>query len=330
MKINKKLTLLILFIMVFSLAVSGCGGNNDTSGEAGGGETAEITFATGGAGGPMHTIGSAICTVWNDNLDNVNATNSSTASSVVNCNMVNEGKAEIAFTMSDVAYLGSKGDEMFKKSLDNMMGLTSLHTNYVQLITKKNSGIKSVAELKGKRVGVGAPGSGTEFNARCILEAAGMSYDDLEKADYLSYAETCEQLGNDNIDAGFLTGGLPIAAISEVATTHDIDIIPIDSEIIKKLNEKYPIYFEDEIPGDLYKGVSEPVKTAALKNYIIINKDVDEELAYDLIKTMHENWDQIQQCHSGMKNVTPEMAVDRMEIPLHPGVEKYLKEKGII
>ena len=331
MRIRKKISSLVIFLMVFGLVLAGCGSGGSGSGDAGDtGGKIDITFATGGVGGPMHTIGSAICTVWTDSLENVNATNSSTASSVVNCNMVNEGKAQIAFTMSDVAYLGYKGEEMFKESLDNMYGLISLHTNYVQLITKKGSGIKSVYDLKGKRVGVGAPGSGTEFNARCILEAAGMSYKDLAKADYLSYAETCDQLANDNIDAGFLTGGLPIAAISELSTTHDIEIFPIDSEIIEKLNDIYPIYFEDNIPGDLYRGVTEPIPTAALKNYLIINADVDEELTYNLLQAMVDNWDLIQQSHSGMKNITPEMGLERMEIPIHPGAEKFFKEIGIL
>lgn len=327
MKVSKKITFLILCIIAVSIVLSGCGGEASSSGEK---KTTELTFASGGAGGPMHVIASALCTVWNENIENVNLTNSSTAASVVNCNMINEDKAQLAFTMSDVAFLGSRGEEMFKSSLDNMMGLTSLHTNYVQLITKKNSGLNSVYDLKGKRVGVGAPGSGTEFNARCIFEAAGMTYDDLAKADYLSYAETCEQLGNGNIDAGFLTGGLPIAAISELATTQDIKIISIDSDIIEELNKQYPIYFESEISGDIYKGITEPVKTAALKNYILVNKDVDEELAYNLVKTMYENWAEVQQCHSALKSVTPEMAVERMEIPLHPGVVKYYKEKGIM
>lgn len=329
----RKFFALILLITVFAVALAGCGGENDSKGskpavtEDG---NYELTFATGGTGGPMHVIGSAIASVWNKQLDGVNVTNSSTAASVVNCNMVNEDKAQLAFTMSDVALLASRGEEMFKQELLNMKGFAALHTNYVQLITKKDSGIKSVYDLKGKRVGVGAPGSGTEFNSRVILDAAGMSYDDLSKADFLSYAETCEQLGNNNIDAGFLTGGLPIAAISELAAVQEIEIIPIDTEIIEKLNEQYPIYFESEIPADLYKGVTEPVKTAALKNYIIVNKDLDEDLAYELVKNMYENWDQIKQSHSALKDVTPEMAVERMEIPLHPGVMKYYREKGLI
>jgi len=324
MKAGKRFLILVLCVLI-AYSLSGCGDSESAKGQ-----NVELTFATGGAGGPMHVIGSAICSLWNDKVENVNVTNSSTAASVVNCNMTNEGNVQLAFTMSDVAYLGSRGEEMFKKPLDNIMGFTSLHTNYVQIITKRNSGIKSIQDLKGKRVGVGAPGSGTEFNARCILGAADMTYKDLAKADFLSYAETCEQLANGNIDAGFLTGGLPISAISELATVQDIDIIPVDQDLIDKLMEDYPIYFQSEIPGELYRGIAQPVRSVALKNYIIINKDADEDLTYELIKTMYENWDRIKQSHSALAEVTPEMAVDRMELPLHPGVERYFKEKGIM
>ncbi|MGB9813750.1 MAG: TAXI family TRAP transporter solute-binding subunit [Thermovenabulum sp.] len=331
MNIKKLLPiLLVLSIVLFSL--SGCGAKQSSSGQNSSNtpQKTEITFVSGGAGGPYHVIASALASLWNEKIQNINVTNSSTAASVVNLRMINENKAQIAFTMSDVAYLASKGQEMFKEPLGNVMGFASLHDNYVQLITKKDSNINSVYDLKGKRVGVGAPGSGTEFNARGILKAAGMTYNDLAKADYLSYAETCEQLANGNIDAGFITGGLPVAAITELATTKDIKIVPIAPEIIEKLKQEYPIYFEAEIPAGVYKGVDSPVKTVALKNYIVINKDVPEDLAYNLIKTMFDNWESVKQAHSALKDVSIEKATEHMVLPLHPGVEKFYREKGII
>lgn len=316
--------------MLFSL--SGCGSKNESTQQnsSNTAQKTEITFASGGAGGPYHVIASALASLWSEKLPNVNVTNSSTAASVVNLRMINENKAQIAFAMSDVAYLASKGQEMFKEPLGNVMGFASLHNNYVQLITTKDSNINSVYDLKGKRVGVGAPGSGTEFNARGILKAAGMTYNDLAKADYLSYAETCEQLANGNIDAGFITGGLPVAAITELTTTKDIKIVPIAPEIIEKLKQEYPIYFEAEIPAGTYKGVDSPVRTVALKNYLVINKDVPEDMAYNMVKTMFDNWETVKQSHAALKDVTLERATEHMVIPLHPGVEKFYREKGLI
>lgn len=334
MKFKKVLPLLMVFLLII-VSLSGCGAKQDSGAQnsstnSGSAQKTEITFASGGAGGPYHVIASALASLWNEKISGINVTNSSTAASVVNLRMINENKAQIAFTMSDVAYLANKGQEMFKEPLANVMGFASLHDNYVQLITRKDSKINSVYDLKGKRVGVGAPGSGTEFNARGILKAAGMTYNDLAKADYLSYAETCEQLSNGNIDAGFITGGLPVAAITELSTTKDIKIIPIAPEIIEKLKQEYPIYFEAEIPAGTYKGVDAPVKTVALKNYLVVNKDMPEDMVYNLVKTMFDNWETVKQSHSALKDVTLERATEHMVIPLHPGVEKFYKEKGLI
>lgn len=329
MKTRKRLAVSILvLVLVVSLGLTGC--QKDTGNEQQAVENVELTFATGGAGGPYHTIATGLAELWNSNIEGVNVTVASTGASVINNRMVNEGKAELAFAMSDVCYYGNKGIEMFDKPLENVMGFTSAHTNFVQLITSKDSGIESVWDLKGKRVGVGAPGSGTELNARRILSAHDITYDDLAKADYLSYAETCEQLANRNIDAGFLTGGLPIAAITELATTQDINIVPIDPEMVEQMKESFPIYLSKEIPAGVYKGVDEPVKSLAMKNYILINKDVDEELAYKLVSVMYENLDKLYEYHAAAKQIKQETATEAMVLPLHPGVEKLYKEKGLV
>ena len=235
--------------------------------------TVELTIATGGAGGPYHTI-AVVGGDLTKNIPGINVTVASTSASVVNARMVHTGKAELAFAMSDVCFYAMRGETMFDAPLPDMVGLASVHTNHVQLITTARTGIKSVAQLKGKRVGVGAPGSGTELNARHVLKAAGMTYADLAKADYLSYAETCDQLANRNIDAGFLTGGLPIGAITELATKQDIVIIPIEPALVQKLQKEFPIYISRNIPAGAYKGVNAPVPTLAMKNYIVVNRNL--------------------------------------------------------
>jgi len=332
-----QLIFIITIIAFLGFALVGCGQQAPQQGEkqetpqpeAPKVEKAEITIATGGAGGPYHVIATGLSEIWNANVPEVNVTVASTAASVVNARMVEEGKADLAFIMSDIAYYANKGEAMFDKPLTNVLGFSSVHTNYVQLITTKDSGIKSVNDLKGKRVGVGAPGSGTELNARHVLGAYGMTYDDLKKADYLSYAETAEQLANRNIDAGFVTGGLPVAAISELSTKQDIAIIPIEKEKIDELAKSFPFYISNDIPGGTYKGVDNAVLTLAMKNYLIVKKDLDPELVNKLVTVMYENLDKLKDYHAAAKEYSLENATEAMALPLHPGVEKYYKEKGI-
>ncbi len=291
----------------------------------------QLTIATGGAGGPYHTIATGLSEIWNSSIDDINVSVASTGASVINNRMVDEGKAELAFAMSDVCYYGKEGLLMFEdQPLENVRGFASAHTNFVQVITTKGSGIKTVADLEGKRVGVGAPGSGTELNARRILSARGMDYDDLGKADFLSYAESCEQLANRNIDAAFLTGGLPIASITELATTQDIDIVTITEETVNKMRESFPVYVSTAIPAGTYKGVDRDVKTLGLKNYMLVNKDLDEEVVYDLVSVMFNNLEELYGYHNAAKMITLEGALEGMTLDLHPGVEKFYKEEGLL
>lgn len=291
--------------------------------------TVELTIATGGAGGPYHTIAVGLAEIWTKNIPGINVTVASTSASVVNARMVHTGKAELAFAMSDVCFYAMRGETMFDAPLPDMVGLASVHTNHVQLITTARTGITSVAQLKGKRVGVGAPGSGTELNARHVLKAAGMTYADLAKADYLSYAETCDQLANRNIDAGFLTGGLPIGAITELATKQDIVIIPIEPALVQKLQKEFPIYISRNIPAGAYKGVNAPVPTLAMKNYIVVNRNLDPNLVYDLTRVMFEHLDELKAYHAAVEEFDLSLALEGMALPVHPGAQRHYDAKGV-
>ncbi|MGM0603797.1 MAG: TAXI family TRAP transporter solute-binding subunit [Bacillota bacterium] len=307
-----------LFILLFALTANAA-------------DDLQLTIATGGAGGPYHTIATGLSEIWNNNIEEINVSVASTGASVINNRMVDDNRAELAFAMSDVCFYGKEGMLMFEdKPLENVRGFASAHTNFVQLITTKDSGIKSVEDLAGKRVGVGAPGSGSELNARRILAANGITYDDLGKADFLSYAESCEQLSNRNIDAAFLTGGLPIASITELATTQDIDIVPIDKETVETMREDFPIYVSADIPAGTYKGVDRDVTSLGLKNYMLVNKNLDEDVVYDLVSVMYNNLEELYGYHNAAKMITLEGALEGMSLDLHPGVEKFYKEEGLL
>lgn len=292
--------------------------------------TRQLTFVTGGVGGPYHVIGSGLAELWNRAIPGINVSVTATAASVVNLRMISGGRADIAFTQSDIAFFAYRGLEMFQSPLRNIRLLTEMHTNYVQIATLRDSPIQSVADLRGKRVGVGAPGSGTEANTRAVLAAYGIQYRDLAKPDFLSYAETAQQLSNRNIDAGFMTGGLPVAAMTELATTRPIRLLPVDPSVIAKLRQDFPMYIEGTIPAGTYPGQTEPVRTVAMKNYLVVPAEMDDELAYRLVKTLYDNIEQVRTFHNAVSSLDIKTAVETLAIPLHPGAERYFREKGLI
>lgn len=329
---KRKLSLLLVLLLVFSMVLAGCSQNDGqaTSGNDSGAKTEKtfVTIATGGSSGPYFAIGGAISNLLNEKVEVVNSSVQSTGASSVNATLLGTKKAEIAFAMNDVINYAYTGTEVFKEKgkVENLRGIASLYPNFVQLITLKDKGINEVSELKGKKVGVGAPGSGTEVNARQILSVHEITYDDIDE-DFLSYAESIEQLKNGAIDAAFLTSGLPNATIMDLATTHDVKIIPIRKEAIDKLAEEFPFYSSEMIPTGTYDN-DEDVETAAVKTLLVTREDLSEELVYNITKTIFENLDTLAQTHSAAKKISIDTARDGMPIPLHPGAEKYFKEQG--
>jgi TRAP transporter TAXI family solute receptor len=331
-KMKRKVLLLFILLLIFSMVVVGCS-QNDAPADSGSGSSANgkktfVTIVTGGSSGPYFAIGGAISNLLNEKVDVVNASVQSTGASAVNATLLGTKKAEIAFAMNDVVNYAYTGTEVFKEKgkVENLRGIASLYPNFVQLITLKDKGINEVSELKGKKVGVGAPGSGTEVNARQILAAHEITYDDIDE-DFLSYAESVEQLKNGAIDAAFLTSGLPNATIMDLATTHDVKIIPIRKEAIKKLAAEFPFYSSEMISAGTYDN-DKDVETAAVKTLLVTREDLSEELVYNITKTIFENLDTLVGTHSAAKRITIDTVRDGMPIPLHPGAEKYFKEQG--
>ena len=182
--------------------------------------------------------------IWNKNIPGVNSTAQSTGASVANINLMKENKADIIFVQNDIVYYAANGVELFEDKYEDIRGLATLYPETVQLVTLANKGINSIADLKGKRVAVGAAGSGAEANARQILNAAGITYDDLT-AQYLSFAEAANNLKDGNIDAAFLTAGFPTAAVTDIAAQHDLKLISLDEELVKKLTNGLSVLYRN-------------------------------------------------------------------------------------
>lgn len=337
---KKNLVLLLSLLMVMSLIFTACSssapaGDNSAAGNAGGESKINkndyfITVATGPTSGLYYPIGGAFSSVIKNKLG-YKSSAQSTGASVENINLILEGKADLAITMSDSvaqAY-GAFGAFEGKEPKENLRALMGLYPNYVQLVTTDKSGIKKFEDLKGKRVGVGAPNSGVELNARMMYEAHGMTYAD-SKVDYLNYGEAIDQMKNGLIDAAFVTSGIPNSTIMELGTTNKIVIVPIEGEGAKKLIEKYPFFVEETIPKDTYNTDTD-VKTVTVRNIMIVRAELPEEVVYEITKGIFENIDSIKASHNTAdKHISLENSQIGVDIPFHPGAEKYYKEVGII
>ena len=288
-----------------------------------------ITVATGGTSGVYYPIGGAIANTISGKLG-LDTSVQATGASVENINLINTNRAELAIVMADAvsqAY-GAFGAFSGKPPAKSLRGLTALYPNFVQIVTTAKTGIKSVKDLAGKRVGVGAPNSGVELNARLILEAFGMSYDDINE-DYLSYREAIDQIKNGMVDAAFVTSGIPNSTVIDLSVSNDTVVLPIDGEAIANLKKKYPFFSAGVIPGGTYSQ-KEDVHTATITNLLLVNKSLPEDAVYAITKTIFENLDALRAAHNAARHISLENVATGMPVPFHPGAEKYFKEMGAL
>lgn len=288
-----------------------------------------INILTGGTSGVYYPLGVAISNVFSKDIKGARPSVQSTKASVENLNLLQQGRGELAFTLGDTLILGWQGDKDagFPKKLDKLRGLTAIYPNYVQIVASKDSGIKTLQDLKGKRVSVGAPKSGTEINARAIFGAAGLSYDDLGKVEYLPFAESVELIKNRQLDATLQSAGLGVASIRDLASSVPITVVSIPASVVDKAGAPF---VKKTIPANTYSGQSEPAETAAVLNYLVTREGVSDELAYQMIKSIYDNLPGLVAAHAAAKGIQLENAALGMPVPLHPGAERYLKEKGVI
>lgn len=325
----KKLAIVLCLCLFTAALLTGCGGGEKKAADkpAEPAKKTFITIVTGGSSGPYFALGGTVANLLNEKVPGVNASVQSTSASAVNATMLGTKKADIAFAMNDVISYAHEGVELFKdKKVSNLRGIASLYPNFVQLFTLKSKNINEVSDLKGKRIGVGAAGSGTEVNARQILEAHGITYKDI-RPDFLSYAEAVEQLKNGSVDAAFITSGLPNSNILDIATTHDVMMIPIRKAKVEELAKKYPFYTSEMIPAGTYKD-KEAVETAAVTSILVTRAELSDEVVYNMTKAILTNVDSLVKTHSAAKDIKMDKLRAGMPVPMHPGADKYLKEIG--
>ncbi|MBR0260827.1 MAG: TAXI family TRAP transporter solute-binding subunit [Selenomonadaceae bacterium] len=307
----------VVCALALAVGVAGCGGGGD--------KEQFINIATGGTAGTYYPIGGAIAEVLNKN--GMNASAQSTGASVANINMLKDKQVELAIVQNDITYYAVNGEEMFKDSgkVENLKGIASLYPETCQFVVREDSGIKSINDLKGKRVAVGAAGSGAEANARQILEAYGITYDDVSEQ-FLSFAEGSYALKDGTVDAAFVTAGYPTASVQDIASQNKIRLLPVGDEQIKKLADKYPFYTKTTVPAGTYQGFDEEIQTVSVIAILVANDKIDAALGEKLTKAIFDNLDKIAAAHSAGKNITKENALKGMDfITMNEGATKVLK-----
>ena len=289
-----------------------------------------INILTGGQSGVYYPLGVALSQIYGKAIPNVKSTAQVTKASAENLNLLQAGRGELAFTLGDALSDAWKGDEEagFKTPLKKLRGLSATYNNYIQIVASADSGIKTLADLKGKRVSVGAAKSGTELNARAIFKAAGLSYKDLSKVEYLPFGESVELIKNRQLDATLQSAGLGVASIRDLATSVKIVVVAIPPDVVAKVGD--PAYQPAVIPANTYEGQTADVATAAIPNFLVTQADVSNDLAYQMAKALYENLDTLYAAHNAAKAIKRENAVKGMPVPLHPGAERYYKEVGVI
>ena len=289
-----------------------------------------VNVLTGGTSGVYYPLGVALANSIGKAMPAVKTSVQATKASVENLNLLQAGRGEIAFTLGDSlsdAWKGSE-DAGFKTPLKKLRGIAAIYPNYIQIVARADSGIKTLADLKGKSVSVGAPKSGTELNARAIFAAAGLSYKDFSKVEYLPFGESVELMKNRQLDVTLQSAGLGVSALRDLATSVDITVVAIPADVIKKTND--PAYLPAIIPANTYRGQTADVPSAAVQNYLVTYDGVSTDTVYGMTKALWTSLDQLTAAHSAAKAIELKHALDGMPVPLHPGAEKYYKEVGVM
>lgn len=289
-----------------------------------------INVLTGGTSGVYYPIGVGLSQLYSNGIEGSKTSVQATKASVENLNLLQAGRGELAFALGDSVADAWNGveDAGFKAPLKKLRAIAGTYPNYIQIVASKESGITTLADLKGKRISVGAPKSGTELNARAIFKAAGLTYEDMGKVEFLPYAESVELIKNRQLDATLQSSGLGMAAIRDLAATLPINFVSIPADVTAKIDNA--AYQPASIPAGTYDGQSADVPTVAITNILVTHDGVSDEVAYQMTKLMFENLERLGNAHSAAKDIKLEGAAKNLPIPLHPGAERYYKEVGAL
>jgi uncharacterized protein len=310
--------------VVAALAVLFMLGACSASQAPGGGD--RLSIATGGTGGVYFVYGGALADQITQNVEGVEATAEATSASVDNMQLIGDESSDVAFTLADTAADAAEGREEFEGRPVSAQALAQLYTNYTQVVAPAGSGINSIEDLRGRSVYVGSPGSGTEIIALRVLEAAGIDPDSDIDRQQLGVDESVDAVRDGTVDAFFWSGGLPTGAVTDLATTNQIVLLPT-VDYLGALRSQYgEVYEETIIPAGTYEGVDEDVSVIGVPNYLVVNESMDEELAYQITRLLFDQQDALAEAHPEARNLDRDTAPQVPPLELHPGAERYYNE----
>lgn len=289
-----------------------------------------ISFPTAATTGALYPLGAGIANLWNTKLGYINARVQASNGGVQNLNLLKSKNAQVSFAVSSITYEALHGQRGFKgREYKDVRVLAGLYSNPNQVVARAESGVKGLADFKGKRFAPGAAGGTTEVESRVHFTAAGLNYPDDLKAQFVGFTESIDLMRNKQLDGVWIMAGMPTAAVSEMCATAGGRLVSMEPELIGKIRAEYPWYSEFVIPAGTYDGQTDPVRTTAVKMLLLADASLPDDVAYDLVKTFWENLGELEKAHAVMKTVTKDMATsDLSGIPLHPGAEKYYRETG--
>jgi len=313
---------LAIFSLMLALIVSivGCSSSSSSNPDA-------IQIATGGTGGTYYPLGGGMAQIFEDEVG-ITATAQVTGASVENMQLISKGEVHLAFTQNDIADYAVNGIVTFDAKVEGISGIAALYPEIIQLVVATDSDIQSIQDLKGKKVSVGAPGSGNEANSIQILEAAGLSYEDIDE-ELKSYADSADSFKDGLIDAMFVTSGIPNSSVQDIAVSKGVRILSLDADVVSALKTKYPFFVYEVVPAGTYDGQDNDAATVAVLASLVASTELSEDFVYDLTKALFENLDVLESKHAKGGAVKLEKALAGLTIPIHPGAQKYYDENNI-
>jgi TRAP transporter TAXI family solute receptor len=288
-----------------------------------------VTIATGGTAGVYFPLGTALAQMYNAKIPGIRASALATVASVFNVEAIEQGRADVAFVQGDVAYFAyRRGTESDPKPHTRLRGMAVLFVNAVQIVVRQDSDIQRVTDFRGRRIGLGSQGSGTEEAARIIVEAYGLNYADVRPG-FLSFSEVAEQMQAHALDGGFIVANYPVSAIIDVSRTVGVRLVPIERRVINLIRERYPFFKPIVIPRGTYKDQAKDVTTIAVDNLLLCRDDMPEQLVHDLTKALFESLPELSRTHVAATVIDPEQG-PTTSIPLHPGAARYYRERELL
>lgn len=291
-----------------------------------------LTMATGGVAGTYFPLGGVMAQVISERSGVVNITAQATGASVENVNLVDMGEADLALVQNDIAYFAFTGSGIpsFEgNQITNFRAIANLYPEVLHVVAQADLGVESMADLLGKRIAVGAPGSGNEANCRQIFGFYGLSYTNTSPF-FISFAESVNHFKDRLIDSFVFTTGAPNPGIMDIVTLHEVTFVPIDGEIRDQIIEQYPYFTKAVIPAGTYMGQTEDVETIAVQAILIVREDLSDDIVYAMTRAMFENLDDIALGHAMGRMIQLETALDGLTVPLHPGAERFYRAVGLI